>query len=313
MPPKPHKAKQRRATAASKKNSKKGSTALHKSALSIPERVVLKNMDRRYRSGSSSSSSSSSSSEFEAPQPPRRVRQPPVKLPPTPPPAVAKPPVPRARTVAAKKAHAPTVKKLPEKRNGRRGGSGDERTLRMGHRDQWIMPPQQATLPARRVLLKRDRRRESPDDCNLMSPPAPRPNGHDQRPVDVLKTLCSKTCTKEGFLRMAIATVTPSHCISPSNFWKAFRSIAYLGKGRFGLVWRCTTLDGAVVAVKSCPVSFHSSKAIEDGFSVLREVAVMRFLNEQNVPYVLPYTALFSSRTPKLCRPVCRRPLCIPS
>ncbi|CUG91166.1 Hypothetical protein, putative [Bodo saltans] len=182
---------------------------------------------------------------------------------------------------------------------------------------------------------------QAPDDSDVMPPPAPRPtstaagqhpgqpNPHhhrgnstttqqvmsssptstyftpnkyaEGRPVDVLKPLFPKTFTKEGFLDMAAKVVTKSHCLPSSEFWEAFTDVAYLGEGSFGLVWRCKTLDGDVVAVKSCPLSFHSPEAIDDGFSVLREVAVMRFLNEQHVPYVLPlHNAFFVNGTEAL-------------
>ena len=120
----------------------------------------------------------------------------------------------------------------------------------------------------------------------------------DERPVDALRVLYPTTFTKSHFLLAAAQVVTPKHCLGASEFWNAFQSVEYVGEGSFGLVWRCVTLDNDLVAVKSCPISLDSSASIDDAYSVLREVAVMRFLNEQKVPYVLPlHNAFFVDAT----------------
>jgi serine/threonine protein kinase len=114
------------------------------------------------------------------------------------------------------------------------------------------------------------------------------------RPVDVLRPLYPTVqFTKRLFMTAVNSVVSKEFSLKRNEFWSAFKNIAYVGEGSFGIVWRCTTLEGNVVAVKSCPISFQSPAHIDDGFSVLREIAIMRFLNEQQVPYVLPLRGAF--------------------
>lgn len=113
------------------------------------------------------------------------------------------------------------------------------------------------------------------------------------RPVDALLQFFPRRCTRKAFLDAAKLVITEEHFLQPGEFWDAFASAEYVGEGSFGLVWRCRTVDGDLVAVKSCPISLASRPAIEDAFSTVREVATMRFLNEMQVPYVLPLHSAF--------------------
>ncbi|EKF26523.1 protein kinase, putative [Trypanosoma cruzi marinkellei] len=117
-----------------------------------------------------------------------------------------------------------------------------------------------------------------------------------KRAVEKVRPLFEKRFTRKCFLDTVESVVSKLHCLEPGEFWQAFITAEYVGEGSFGLVWRCQTVDGDLVAVKSCPISFHSRGSIDDGFSVLREIAIMRFLNEHEVPYILPlYSAFFVS------------------
>ncbi|KAH8608039.1 hypothetical protein ERJ75_001325200 [Trypanosoma vivax] len=113
------------------------------------------------------------------------------------------------------------------------------------------------------------------------------------RPVDALRSVFPSHFSRKGFLSAAESVVSKPHCLGPGEFWKAFESAEYVGEGSFGLVWRCRTVDGDLVAVKSCPLSLQSRWSIDDAYSVLREIAIMRFLSEHNVPYVLPLCSAF--------------------
>ncbi|EAN85605.1 putative serine/threonine-protein kinase [Trypanosoma cruzi] len=115
-----------------------------------------------------------------------------------------------------------------------------------------------------------------------------------KRAVEKVRPLFEKRFTRKCFLDTVESVVSKLHCLEPGEFWQAFITAEYVGEGSFGIVWRCQTVDGDLVAVKSCPISFHSRGSIDDGFSVLREIAIMRFLNEHEVPYILPlYSAFF--------------------
>lgn len=135
----------------------------------------------------------------------------------------------------------------------------------------------------------------------------------DERPVEVLRPLFPTSFTKERFLDMVPKVVAPEHCLQPNDFWDAFRSVEYLGEGSFGLVWKCVTMDGDEVAVKSCPISFQSPEAIDDGFSVLREVAVMRFLQDHKVPYILPLHNAFFVNATEALPPIVAEAVCAKS
>jgi serine/threonine protein kinase len=114
------------------------------------------------------------------------------------------------------------------------------------------------------------------------------------RPVDIaLAGLFPTKFTVKGFRRDAARIVTPSHVLGINEFWSAFTAVTFLGEGSFGFVWKCSTLDGKLVAVKSSPISFDTPEAIDDGYSVLREIAVLQFLNKHKVRNVLPMHAAF--------------------
>ncbi|CAD2222626.1 hypothetical protein AGDE_06356 [Angomonas deanei] len=89
-----------------------------------------------------------------------------------------------------------------------------------------------------------------------------------------------------------------------NEFWSAFTEINYIGEGSFGLVFKCKTVDGDVVAVKSCPIDLSNKLTIEDSYSVLKEIAVMRFLIEMQVPYVLPLHSSFYTRNSEALPPL---------
>ncbi|RNF09959.1 putative protein kinase [Trypanosoma rangeli] len=114
-----------------------------------------------------------------------------------------------------------------------------------------------------------------------------------KRAVERLCPLFEKRFTRKCFYDTVESVVSRLHCLDPGEFWQAFITAEYVGEGSFGIVWRCQTVDGDLVAVKSCPISFHSRGSIDDGFSVLREIAIMRFLNEHEVPYILPLHSAF--------------------
>ncbi|RNF10916.1 putative protein kinase [Trypanosoma conorhini] len=118
-------------------------------------------------------------------------------------------------------------------------------------------------------------------------------NVKPRRDVERLRPLFEKRFTRKCFCDTVESVVSRLHCLDPGEFWQAFVTAEYVGEGSFGIVWRCQTVDGDLVAVKSCPISFHSRGSIDDGFSVLREIAIMRFLNEHEVPYILPLHSAF--------------------
>ncbi|CAG9570064.1 putative protein kinase [Leishmania major strain Friedlin] len=114
------------------------------------------------------------------------------------------------------------------------------------------------------------------------------------RPADtLLRDFFPTKFTKKSFMEAAKNVMSPMHFLEAGDFWAAFASAEFVGEGSFGLVWRCLTVDGDLVAVKSCPVILRTKANIEDSFSTIREIATMRFLNEMQVPYVLPLHSAF--------------------
>ncbi|KAG5485001.1 hypothetical protein LSCM1_07081 [Leishmania martiniquensis] len=114
------------------------------------------------------------------------------------------------------------------------------------------------------------------------------------RPADtLLRDFFPTKFTKKGFMEAAKTVMSPMHFLDAGSFWAAFTSAEFVGEGSFGLVWRCTTVDGDLVAVKSCPIVLRSKSCIEDSFATIREIATLRFLNEMQVPYILPLHSAF--------------------
>lgn len=114
------------------------------------------------------------------------------------------------------------------------------------------------------------------------------------RPADtLLRDFFPTKFTKKSFMEAAKNVMSPMHFLEAGDFWAAFASAEFVGEGSFGLVWRCLTVDGDLVAVKSCPIILRTKANIEDSFSTIREIATMRFLNEMQVPYVLPLHSAF--------------------
>ncbi|KPI87597.1 putative protein kinase [Leptomonas seymouri] len=114
------------------------------------------------------------------------------------------------------------------------------------------------------------------------------------RPADtLLRDFFPTKFTKKSFMEAAQKVMSPMHFLEPNDFWEAFTAAEFVGEGSFGLVWRCRTVDGDLVAVKSCPIVLRTKANIEDSFSAIREVATMRFLNEMQVPYILPLHSAF--------------------
>ncbi|KAG5510315.1 hypothetical protein JKF63_07643 [Porcisia hertigi] len=114
------------------------------------------------------------------------------------------------------------------------------------------------------------------------------------RPADtLLRDFFPTKFTKKSFMQAAKNVMSPMHFLEAGDFWAAFTSVEFVGEGSFGLVWRCLTVDGDLVAVKSCPIILRTKANIEDSFSTIREIATMRFLNEMQVPYVLPLHSAF--------------------
>ncbi|GET86547.1 protein kinase, putative [Leishmania tarentolae] len=114
------------------------------------------------------------------------------------------------------------------------------------------------------------------------------------RPADMLlRDFFPTKFTKKNFMEAAKNVMSPMHFLEAGDFWAAFASAEFVGEGSFGLVWRCLTVDGDLVAVKSCPIILRTKANIEDSFSTIREIATMRFLNEMRVPYVLPLHSAF--------------------
>lgn len=135
---------------------------------------------------------------------------------------------------------------------------------------------------------------EAPHGHRQASPPLRSSSLPWGRPADLLLTdFFPKRRTRGVFMSTAKRVIPPEHFLAPGHFWAAFQSAEYIGEGSFGIVWRCRTIDGDLVAVKSCPVSLRSKASIEDSLSAIREVATMRFLNEMQVPYVLPLHSAF--------------------
>nr|CCC92176.1 putative protein kinase [Trypanosoma congolense IL3000] len=109
-----------------------------------------------------------------------------------------------------------------------------------------------------------------------------------------LRPLFEAKLTRKSFQRAVDGLISKEYKREAGEFWSAFINVEYVGEGSFGFVWRCQTVRGDVVAVKSCPLSLRSKGSIQDAFSVLREIAVMRFLAKNDVPFVLPlYSAFF--------------------
>ncbi|CAC9458179.1 putative protein kinase [Leishmania infantum JPCM5] len=114
------------------------------------------------------------------------------------------------------------------------------------------------------------------------------------RPADtLLRDFFPTKFTKKSFMEAAKNVMSPMHFLEAGDFWAAFASAEFVGEGSFGLVWRCLTVDGDLVAVKSCPIILRTKANIEDSFSTIREIATMRFLSEMQVPYVLPLHSAF--------------------
>lgn len=127
----------------------------------------------------------------------------------------------------------------------------------------------------------------SPEGCKDKKP----------RSVDkALGDLFPKKFTKKQFFQDAQRVVGgPDNVLKKGRFWNAFRRVQFVGEGAFGFVWKVETKAGDILAVKSSPITFDTPEAIDDGYSVIREVATMRFLNEQNVRCILPLHAAFVS------------------
>ncbi|AAZ13191.1 serine/threonine-protein kinase, putative [Trypanosoma equiperdum] len=115
----------------------------------------------------------------------------------------------------------------------------------------------------------------------------------DTRLVEELRPLFHTTFTRESFYEAVEHVISKKYCLEEGVFWGAFKDVEYVGEGSFGFVWRCRTLRGDVVAVKSCPLSLQSRGSVSDALSTLREVVVMRFLGKHGVPYVLPLHSAF--------------------
>ncbi|KAG5485671.1 hypothetical protein LSCM4_06629 [Leishmania orientalis] len=137
---------------------------------------------------------------------------------------------------------------------------------------------------------KRGRAKDAKTGAAVLAP-APLDWG---RPADMLlRDFFPTKFTKKGFMEAAKTVMSPMHFLNAGDFWAAFTSAEFVGEGSFGLVWRCTTVDGDLVAVKSCPIILRNKASIEDSFSTIREIATMRFLNEMQVPYILPLHSAF--------------------
>lgn len=139
---------------------------------------------------------------------------------------------------------------------------------------------------------------DAPSECGM---PAPCHADDDvvvlfeRRAADVcFERLNPTKFTREGWLQAAASQIPQSRFAVPlGSVWSSFEEVTFLGEGAFGFVWRGTTPSGERVAIKSCPVSFHATEAIDDAYSVLREVAVMSFLGKMRCPNVLPLIASF--------------------
>ena len=130
------------------------------------------------------------------------------------------------------------------------------------------------------------------------------------RPADtLLRDFFPAKFTRRSFTEAAERVMSPLHFLEPNDFWAAFSSAVFVGEGSFGLVWRCRTVDGDLVAVKSCPINLRTRANIEDSFSTIREIATMRFLNEMQVPYVLPLHSAFYVRAAEALPPLAQEAL----
>ncbi|KPA76016.1 putative protein kinase [Leptomonas pyrrhocoris] len=130
------------------------------------------------------------------------------------------------------------------------------------------------------------------------------------RPADaILRDFFPIKPTKKVFMAAAQTVMSPQHFLEPKDFWQAFAAAEFVGEGSFGLVWRCRTVDGDLVAVKSCPINLHTRANIEDSFSTIREIATMRFLNEMQVPYVLPLHSAFFVKAAEALPPLAQEAL----
>ncbi|KAG5484219.1 hypothetical protein CUR178_07375 [Leishmania enriettii] len=137
---------------------------------------------------------------------------------------------------------------------------------------------------------KRGRAKDAKTGAAILAPALPEWG----RPADILlRDFFPTKFTKKGFMEAARTVMSPMHFLNAGDFWAAFTSAEFVGEGSFGLVWRCTTVDGDLVAVKSCPIILRNKASIEDSFSTIREIATMRFLNEMQVPYTLPLHSAF--------------------
>lgn len=138
-----------------------------------------------------------------------------------------------------------------------------------------------------------------------------------------LKGLFPRRFTPDAYLRAATRVIGAENVLRVGEFWSTFASTEFVGEGAFGFVWKCqlhaSPHHGGValastsprrlpspredpdstgqeplrpaapfVAVKSCPISFECPEAIDDGFSVLREIAIMKTLAANGVRNVLP-------------------------
>ncbi|AIN96146.1 protein kinase, putative [Leishmania panamensis] len=143
---------------------------------------------------------------------------------------------------------------------------------------------------AGQVAHKRSRAKSAKTEAAVSTPTPP----DWGRPADaLLRDFFPTKPTKRNFMEAARNVLSPMHFLHPGDFWAAFASAEFVGEGSFGLVWRCLTVDGDLVAVKSCPIILRTKANIEDSFSTIREIATMRFLNEMQVPYILPLHSAF--------------------
>lgn len=147
---------------------------------------------------------------------------------------------------------------------------------------------------ARAAVPQREKKRPRRASATLTAPPVVPSLPDWGRPADaLLRDFFSTKFTKKSFMDAARRVLSPMHFLDDGDFWAAFASAEFVGEGSFGLVWRCRTVDGDLVAVKSCPIILRTKANIEDSFSTIREIATMRFLNEMQVPYVLPLHSAF--------------------
>lgn len=154
------------------------------------------------------------------------------------------------------------------------------------HRPRHAAQQQQQQTPSKKTASAR-----KPPTSSATTPAGGPP--WPMRPVDHLLQFYPARYTRKAFMDAVAKVVPPEHFLAEGEFWHAMESAEFIGEGSFGLVWRCRTINGDLVAVKSCPISLAARANIEDSFSTVREIAVMRFLNERGVPYVLPLHSAF--------------------